>query len=420
MTLPLERQWKNVSWLLSVEVFWGVSLSLISMVAVLPVFLNRLGATNTVLGVLPVIWLLATNLPGAFAAHFTGNLAHRKRAVILFHILAGIPWVLLAIWFGVIARPSPGIDIAVFLAGWGASWVIQGFTIPIWINFIGKVTRPELRARSFGTIFFFQTLMGAFGGWVGSRVLGSSLPFPQNYALGFLVAGAFMAIGSFFFIPVREDAGATSEQSAVFATVVRYAREILSAKSGIRVYLAILILSVGRFLLITYYPVFAEDRFSLKPRDSAIYTSICMAGQMIGSIVAGVVGDRYGYARVAVVAMAALTVGLVLAIWGSNPIIYYLTAFVLGIFIISDILALFNLSMAFSPHEDNTAYVGIIPALVAPVSAVVAGSSGFFIDHFGFIHVAWFGLAGAVAALYLVVFHLREPAYSLAGKRGAS
>ena len=64
MTLPLERHWKNVSWLLSVEVFYGVALSLISMVAVLPVFLSRLGATNTVIGALPVVWLLATNLPG--------------------------------------------------------------------------------------------------------------------------------------------------------------------------------------------------------------------------------------------------------------------------------------------------------------------------------------------------------------------
>ena len=419
MTLPLDRHWKNVSWLLSVEVFYGVALSLISMVAVLPVFLSRLGATNTVIGALPVIWLLATNFPGAFAAHFTGGLARRKQAVIILHVLAGIPWLILAVWFGVISRPSGAVDIVVLLAGWGASWVIMGFTIPVWINFIGKVTRSELRARSFGTIFFFQTLMGVIGGWIGSRLLGSSLPFPVNYALGFLVAGICMAIGSFFFLPVREDAGATTAPSPAFATVLRYAREILADRTGLRVYLAVLLLSVGRFLLITYYPVFAQSRFSLKPRDSAIYTAICMAGQMIGSVLVGFIGDRFGYARVAVVAMAALTVGLALAIWGSHPAFYYCTAFVLGIFIVSDVLALFNLSMAFSPHEDNTAYIGIIPAIVAPFTALIAGSSGTFIDHFGFIPIAWVGLAAAVAALYLVVFRLPEPAYSLAGRRGS-
>lgn len=420
MTLPLDRHWKNVSSLLCVEVFYGVALSLISMVAVIPVFLSRLGATNTVIGVLPVIWLLATSFPGAFASHFTTGLTHRKRAVIVLHLLSGVPWVFLAAWFGVMRRPSPAIDMAVLIAGWGASWIIMGFTIPVWINFIGKVTRPELRARTFGTIFFFQTLMGVIGGWVGSRLLGSSLPFPTNYALGFLVASIAMGIGSFFFIPVREDAGATSAPGPAFQTVLRYAREILADRSGLRVYLAVLLLSVGRFLLITYYPVFAQSRFSLTPRDSAIYTAVCMAGQMIGSVLVGFIGDRFGYARVATVAMAALTAGLTLAIFGAHPACYYLIAFVLGIFIVSDVLALFNLSMAYSPHEDNTAYIGIIPAIVAPFTAVAAGSSGTFIDHFGFIPVAWVGLAGAVAAFYLVVFRLPEPKYSLAGRRGTS
>jgi MFS family permease len=420
VTLPLDRHWKNVSCLLFVEVFYGVALSLISMVAVLPVFLSQLGANNAVIGALPVIWLLATNFPGAFASHFTGGLSHRKRAVILLHVLAGIPWLLVAAWFGLLGRHSGVVDIVVLLAGWGVSWIVMGFTIPVWINFIGKVTRPELRARTFGTIFFFQTLMGAIGGWIGSRVLGSSLPFPANYAVGFLVAGICMVIGSFFFLPVREDAGATSAPSPAFATVIHYAREILADRSGLRVYLVVLVLSAGRFLLITYYPVFAESRFSLLPRDSAIYTAVCMSGQMVGSIVVGFIGDRFGYAKVAVVAMAALTVGLLLAIFGGQPICYYLTAFVLGIFIVSDVLALFNLSMAFSPHEDNTAYIGIIPALVAPFTALAAGSSGTFIDRFGFMPVAWVGLAGAAVALYLVVFRLPEPAYSLAGRRGSS
>ena len=92
MTLPLRTHWRNVAYLLSVETFWGISLALISMVAILPVFLTHLGATNAVIGSLPVIWLLATSFPGVFAAHFTSNLAHRKKMVILLHMGAAIPW----------------------------------------------------------------------------------------------------------------------------------------------------------------------------------------------------------------------------------------------------------------------------------------------------------------------------------------
>jgi len=120
---------------------------------------------------------------------------------------------------------------------------------------------------------------------------------------------------------------------------------------------------------------------------------------------------------VAVIAYGALVLGLALALVGGHPLFYFVTAFVLGVFIVADRLALYNLSMAFSPHEDNTAYLGIVPALVAPMQALVAGSSGGFIDHFGFAPIALIGLGGALIALYLVIARLPEPAYSLAGRR---
>jgi MFS family permease len=417
MTLPLNRHWRNVVWILSVETFWGVSLALISVVAIIPVFLSHLGASNTVIGALPLVWTLTSSLPQAFAAHFTSHLAHRKRIVVLLHVVAGIPWVLLAAWFGLGGLHSPAVDIAVLLGGWGMGWILMGFTIPVWINFIGKVTRPELRARSFGTIFFFQTLMGVGGGWVASQVLSGAIPFPQNYGLGFLISGVFMALGALFFLPVVEEESETEERGQMFATAIGHIREVLSDRSGVRTYILAYIFSVGGWLLVTYYPVFAEKRFGLTVRDSAFYTATCMGGQMIGSVLAGWVGDRFGYRRVALMGMAALSAGLALSIWGAGVGAYYVTAFVAGLYLVSDRLALFNLSMAFSPHDDNTAYIGAIPAITAPVLAVTAGAAGPAIDVFGYIAVGWVSLAAAAVALYLVAFRLPEPPYSLVGKR---
>jgi MFS family permease len=418
MTLPLERHWKNVTWALFVEAFWGVSLALISVVAILPVFLSHLGASNTVLGLLPAIWTLAVYLPGAFGSHFTSHLPLRKQAVFIFHALSCIPWVLVAAWFWFGGpQHSPAVDIAVILVLWGGSWAFMGLFMPVWINFIGKVTRPELRATSFGIIFFFQTLMGVVGGWVASRILSSSLPFPQNYAVGFLVAGVCMTLGSFFFLPIVEDPGATAPQGQAFATVIGHMREVLTDRGGVRVYLGIMVLTVGGWLLVSYYPVFAEKRFSLRPRDSAIFTAVCMGGQMLGSLVTGVVGDRFGYAKVSLVSVASMTLGLVIAIWGAHVWLYYVTAFLAGVYLVTDRLAMFNLSMAFCPHEDNTSWLGAIPAITAPLIAVVAGSGGSFIDRFGFQNVAVVGLLLAIGALYLAMFRLREPAYSLAGRR---
>lgn len=420
MTLPLERHWKNVGWSLCVEAFWGVSLSLISVVAIVPVFLSHLGASNTVLGALPAIWTLMVCLPGAFGSHFTSHLPLRKQAVFVFHALSGIPWVLMAGWFALSGHRSSALDIGVFLLLWGGSWGLMGLFQPVWINFIGKVTRPELRATSFGVIFFFQTLMGVIGGWIANRILASALPFPQNYALGFLVAGVCMSAGAFFFIPVVEDPGATAPQGQAVKMVIAHMREVLTDRGGVRVYLAIAVLTVGGWLLISYYPVYAEHRFGLRPRDSAVFTAVCMAGQMLGSLVTGIVGDRFGYAKVALVSVVALTLGLIVAIWGTHPALYYVTAFLTGLYLVTDRLAQFNLAMAFCPHEDNTAWLGAIPAITAPVIALVAGSAGTFIDLFGFTNIAKVGLLLVAGAAYLAFFRLKEPAYSLAGRRNAT
>src|SRR5258706_324538 len=210
MTLPLERHWKNVGWALGVETFWGISLALISVVAILPVFLSHLGASNTVLGALPAIW----------------------------------------------------------------------------------------------------TLMGVIGGWVANRIRAAPLPFPQNYAIGFFIAGVCMTLGAFFFLPVVEDPGATAPQGQAVRTVIHHIREVLADRGGVRVYLALMVLTVGGWILVSYYAVYAEKRFGLRAQDSAIFTAVCMGGQMLGSLVTGVVGDRFGYAKVAAVSALSLTAGL--------------------------------------------------------------------------------------------------------------
>jgi hypothetical protein len=107
---------------------------------------------------------------------------------------------------------------------------------------------------------------------------------------------------------------------------------------------------------------------------------------MLGSILTGVIGDRFGYSRAEVIAMFALVVGLAFAPCGNAPLdLFRDRVLARDLHSFADRLALYNLSMAFSPHEDNTAYLGVVPAIVAPVQALVARSSGGFIDRFGFL-----------------------------------
>jgi len=55
-----------------------------------------------------------------------------------------------------------------------------------------------------------------------------------------------MAIGSFSSFPVREDARSDNRAGAAFGGAALHARDSAD-RTGLRVYLAVLLLSVGRF-----------------------------------------------------------------------------------------------------------------------------------------------------------------------------
>ena len=59
-------------------------------------------------------------------------------------------------------------------------------------------------------------------------------------------------------------AGATAPRGQAVATVLAHMREVLTDRGGVRVYLAMAALTVGGWLLISYYPVYAEKRFGLR------------------------------------------------------------------------------------------------------------------------------------------------------------
>jgi len=87
---------------------------------------------------------------------------------------------------------------------------------------------------------------------------------------------------------------------------------------------------------------------------------------MIGSLLSGAVGDRFGLREGRGHRDRGLFGGLATAILGDSRPWYYVTAFALGVYIVSDRLAMYNLAMAFSPHEDNTSYLALVPPSPRP------------------------------------------------------
>jgi len=183
--------------------------ALLNAATVLSAFLLTMGASKIVIGLVPSLFTFFWTMPQIISAYRLGHLAKKRRTLMIRRFLAGLPWFVLAgvlffyqdtpLWRNISIGALVGIVIVFSLLG--------GYTVPLWVDFIGKIFRPGSR----GSFYGWRAVLGAGLGVAGSFVLAILLDpgrvtFPYGYAWNFAFAGACFSIGALFLGRSREAA----------------------------------------------------------------------------------------------------------------------------------------------------------------------------------------------------------------------
>lgn len=407
---------RNTLNLTLIEMCWGMGMAFFAIDAITNVFLGKMHASNTVLGIVPACWALGSLLP-FWTEYFTQHFKRKKALVVVLHYLPAT-FVLLCgifVYFGAHFFYKPeGPQTALIWATvvlMGLYWICMGLLMPIYVNFIQKVLDTSKRGLAFGSIFAAQCTFGALGTYLASNVLTaaedmqSGIVMFEKYGLCFIIGAGFILFGNFFFFPIKElEEEEEVEKRAGFRKYVATFVTIFREERSLRNY------TLARYFILAYvvflymYPSYIEKHFGLKSENIALFAFFSFMGQALGYFTCGLISTILDYKRIAVLGSLVL-VGAVFLFFHSvseccisRLFYFYIVALLLGCFIGIERYYNVNLVMEICRKENKTKYLVLALLLQAPAMAGAVLAGGFLTD----MLPVWVGVSHRDSFLYVI------------------
>ncbi len=254
---------RNTVGISAVEVFWGIGLPIIIESTFLQLFLKSLGASNRTIGLIPAIMGTGIALFSLPAAYFTAHLVHKRRAVMLTHIMTCMPIFLFGAYL--FTTVNTAHTVTVFLALYALGSLGLGLTIPVWQNFTVKIFSEEKTIPALAVMLICQTAAKLAGSVLILKFVQEFSFDPSGTGIVFMALGALFFIGTLFFLFVREvgvEEGATIKDAHDIKTLSRAIAATLHNRNFL-LYLAGSVESLTCIMIISFYAIYAAEYYSI-------------------------------------------------------------------------------------------------------------------------------------------------------------
>lgn len=386
-----------------------IGLSFASQSTILPAFVAHLGASNLIIGAIPALMTLGWNLPSLFAAGYTESLAQKLPFVLRYTIWERLPFLVLAAVAFFVARPAPGLALALTLVMLLTITSAGGLLMPAWMDIVGRAVPVGLRGRFFAV----SSLLGGGGALLGSVLTAwilARLPAPGGYGVCFLLAALCMALSYAALAQVREPRAVAVETAPRLGAYLRRVGRVLRTDHNLLWYLLSRALGFVGTMASGFYTVYALRLFGAPDWAVGVFTTALVAGQIGGNLVLGSLADRSGHLVTLNIGMGALLLANVVAMSAPTLQVFTLVFVLQGIQLAAVNVSGLNVLLEFAP--DATArptYVGLGTTLMTPVAFGAPLLAGLMADLLGFRAVFVTAGVGALASAALLLGRVREP-----------
>lgn len=406
---------RNLFIFLLVEAVWGAGYAFVSQVAILPFFLRQLGASDTIIGALPAVSVLTLCGVQLWAAHLTEHLPVKRVVFTCVHYPAAaavLAMALIAHYSSRLGGEASSVGVLVCAGVWGLS---MAFCVPMWTNLIAKLFPERARGRFFGYAFLVGSVTGIAGAALAQRLL-ASLPFPDNFAVAFGLSSIMLAASVTAFLWLREPALPAEVERVPFGPFIRRLWMEASSRRGYRALMwARVVASLGA-MASAFYAVSARERFGLGDGAAASFTMASVAAQIVGSLLAGALGDRVGFHVFAPLSPALAAVACWLALTAPAPWAFYVVFALSGYIGANDFVAVTNLTIEYCPRLEKTAFISLIGTATAPFTAASPVIGGWLAQATGgYAAVFRTAMVLNIAAAILAAILVRDPRRDVSG-----
>jgi MFS family permease len=392
-------------------IFFALGGSLVSHITVLPVFLRILTESKFAIGMVHTLTMIGIFAPQIFSAHYIESMPLKKKVVIILGAIMRLPWLALAIILPfMIHLPEPFpvfiffIVYLIFTTGWG-------LMIPPWLDMIGRIILPRKRGTFLGVRFTLGRIF-AIPGAILCFFLIQEFPFPYNFALCFAASFILLNISLFFFVLTQETPYPIVKKKIHLIRFLRSLPGVLRKDRNFLYYNIAYSLIAFTNLSLSFYAVYAVERFQLPSSYAGIFTALFMGSQAVTGILWGIIGDRYGH-KISMVISAFMSILASLTALTASSQTLFLTCFLFaGGYISATLISNMNMILEFCPPEERPLYIGLANSFAAPVFVLSPIMGGLIVDTFSY--EATFALSAFLTFLGLVflIFAVKDPRFT--------
>ena len=385
------------------------AISFISVSTVLPVFIQRIGGNPIAVGSVSVLWYVGLYMPQLVFIKFFHNKRKIKPVVLGTGLIYRFQFLILSIvCFLFLGNLDPSFSVPLMLFLIFITTMAGSTTGPPWFHFFSKTTPVKLRGRLLALRWMLGSAFGLIAGYLVSVIL-SSVSYPNNFALLFLLCFVFTMV-SFYFLNRVEESFETSAESkqASFKEILFQSKEILRRNKDFKNYLFADALILMSLTASSFYAVYAVIKFNLPTSYAGTFTVILMAGQLLGNFVFGYLGDYYGHKINILILASASAAASLSAVLANNILVFGIVFFFTGCTLAVQGVSRLAFVVEICNESERPIYIGLLNTITAP-TILFGVLGGYLITIIGYVAVFLIYTLISLSAVYWLHKKVNEP-----------
>lgn len=397
----------NSKYIFMDTVIFTNAMTFLSITAVIPYFLIKLGANNVDISIANVLTSMGTLIPQIFIARWVSGMRYKSKMFTGVLVVQRVFFLIYIFTIPYFATHYPSTAVVMFLICWGVFSFFVGSYSPFYYGVMTKVIPYDKRGKLLGYAYSFGNISALLSSYILNVIL-NKFKFPMNYTYALGLGTVLLLLDAFVFFLIKEppDEIISHGESVLkfFGEIPKVLKEDKRFRDAVLSFICIVITNIS----LSYYAVYATRNFNAKPSDIAIFTAIGIAAGVVMYIALGHISARIGHRMVLVMAsvfgiLAAANILLVHSILGAFVSYGLSTVCLSGYTLSSGILV-----SKFATQDKMSFYIAIFNTMTQLVSAVVFMISGPLIDKFGFSSIFIICLIFAIIALCQLLFKVKE------------
>jgi MFS family permease len=389
------------------EAGWGIAMAFVHYVTILPIFLSALGASAQVIAFIPALTAISYAIPQLLFAHRTAHIEHKRKLLILLHLPAVFGFAVMFAVFYFFSMP-PAVGIVVFFAAYFVYTMGVGSVIPVWGDYLTRITNPRWRGRFIGITFTVHSLTGVIGSLWARRVIDAH-DFPRGFALGFLAAAVFGGVGALPFLLTKEVPLDERREPMPWGRFASELRQIVHRDRNLVRYLVARTFLCFGLIGLAFFAVYARERTGFALGEAGLLAAVVVFVEGSTCFLWGWLGDRVGY-RWVVVGTYSVLLGATLAATAMSTMVGFFVIFIaVGLFRGADWLGHMTMVFEICPREEKSVYFALSNTLLVPPSILIPIAGGAVARWLSYEAAFWLSAAGLAIGLVVLILWVREP-----------